>query len=657
MMNKVALHFNNEQEPRLSMVSFVSSTDPAEMLSVRGKTGGAFDTKRTFQWTSAVQGLAIVLLKACTSPEKPDPNSKHSILAGNQGSIAASLDYAIDKQPAWLLDMFGILPNGQTILRRLIRRSNSGRKMSGPVLLSVNKDFLAPTNIQIFVDDQLIADETARLSLLNRMQEKYDKHVLDLPSSHEKDEPIALRDDPTEQVVQRLFKTPSIPQYTSAGRTFMRLYQDGEISAFLVSRFDLSETSNVKNILVRIQFSSLPATLLGTLSSDCRQQIAAATERMSSSNLIIIHLVCPQSQSDVFHRFVSNSNANSAIPDPMGIHGGSPTLAASENKALVLAGNIIRDLKIEDFILWTSSERKIKAFRDCGFKFQVASCEIFATPQNLPHLCTKHSPQVIAANLSRAGSFYCEAENGLSRERRTWIFGGDDTLWEDNIYYEDYIRRFIDHICGASTALSRSDVREIVDRSSKLCIAEYGYGPRTFEKTLQTAFKRVQERLGNSGCPVYPAEIIDNAAISLTHIPVRVTPDAEKTLIEIARRGEQAVLFTQGPIEAQLWKISQLRISSLFDAIAIVPSKIDSSVNQLIEQLGVELKQLVFVGNNTVSDIQPAIQLGLCSILFTNPNSWSFLNPPLAGLTAQYEVRQLTQIFDIFAPVYAKVAV
>jgi hypothetical protein len=78
------------------------------------------------------------------------------MLSGGVKSLAASLDYALTKQPGWLLDMFGVSSNGKTQARRLFRVTNSHRKRGGPVSISLNSNACPSDCIEIVVDGKSI---------------------------------------------------------------------------------------------------------------------------------------------------------------------------------------------------------------------------------------------------------------------------------------------------------------------------------------------------------------------------------------------------------------------------------------------------------------------------------------------------------------------
>jgi hypothetical protein len=131
-------------------------------VSVRGKTGGPFRTAGSFQWTSAVKALALLLARTCVNPAE-------ALLRGDGSSLAASLDYAISKQPAWLTEMFGCDQQGICLARRLILRTNPERKRPGPVTLGINQLYLDAAAISVYANGELCTG-AAEANLLSQLE-------------------------------------------------------------------------------------------------------------------------------------------------------------------------------------------------------------------------------------------------------------------------------------------------------------------------------------------------------------------------------------------------------------------------------------------------------------------------------------------------------
>ena len=131
--------------------------------AVRGKTSGAYRGYGTFQWTSAVKAVCVALLraKACAG------SLESSAISGEKGSLAASLDYALSKEPNWLGEMFGFTPGGGLMARRLFLVSNPNRKRPGPVVIVLNERVLATTEIKVSLDGKVLSSAEDLLRLLN----------------------------------------------------------------------------------------------------------------------------------------------------------------------------------------------------------------------------------------------------------------------------------------------------------------------------------------------------------------------------------------------------------------------------------------------------------------------------------------------------------
>jgi hypothetical protein len=141
----------------LEKTFFTGNLNVPEIIAVRGKTAGAYKGAGTFQWTPGVKALVIIFLVALARHLK-GTKTFLPLLEGEKGSLAASLDYALNKQPEWLFDMFGADEKSNAYLRQLLLRSNTGRRRKGPVSISLNEQILSPQSIKVYVGDVLIQD-------------------------------------------------------------------------------------------------------------------------------------------------------------------------------------------------------------------------------------------------------------------------------------------------------------------------------------------------------------------------------------------------------------------------------------------------------------------------------------------------------------------
>lgn len=130
------------------------SSGQAETLTcVRGKTAGAYRGVGTFQWSAGVRAMACLLLRAMLVDEA---TRLEPMLSGGAKSLAASLDYALAKQPSWIVDMFGVSSNGKSQAKRLFRVTNSHRKRGGPVSVSLNPHVCPKHRVEVLLDGKLV---------------------------------------------------------------------------------------------------------------------------------------------------------------------------------------------------------------------------------------------------------------------------------------------------------------------------------------------------------------------------------------------------------------------------------------------------------------------------------------------------------------------
>lgn len=167
--NSFIFHF--EGSSRIELVKTeVRIAGIARTLScIRGKTAGAYVSYGSFQWTSGVRGVCAAFLRFVLSAEG---DTVDFCLIGGKGSLAASLDYALSKGPAWLSEMFGAGIGGSQLARRIFKITNPNRKRPGPVAISVNKNVVSADQVQIYWENKLVTDTTQLYAMLVGIEEQ-----------------------------------------------------------------------------------------------------------------------------------------------------------------------------------------------------------------------------------------------------------------------------------------------------------------------------------------------------------------------------------------------------------------------------------------------------------------------------------------------------
>lgn len=187
-MSRLELYFRGNENPELIKTGFEHPLLKAPRQAVRGRMPSGLSEAGTFQWTSAVRALSVLLLKSAAFQRGAEVNA---VLEGNCGSLASSLDFSLTKLPNWHVDIFGLDGRGNPLVRRLIYRENIGLKRAGPVLLRLGGALSNDMTIVVYLDGNQINDKDVILRLALRIEESWQPHhsgvgrkpTLDIPTT------------------------------------------------------------------------------------------------------------------------------------------------------------------------------------------------------------------------------------------------------------------------------------------------------------------------------------------------------------------------------------------------------------------------------------------------------------------------------------------
>ena len=103
---------------------------------------------------------------------------------------------------------------------------------------------------------------------------------------------------------------------------------------------------------------------------------------------------------------------------------------------------------------------------------------------------------------------------------------------------------------------------------------------------------------------------------------------AFELLVKLKTMGKKIVLVTEGPEDAQNWTLENLCIADKVD-ILITSNKVGKSktgglFSAVLEQVGIEANDMVFMGDNYSRDILPAREVGITTIHYDEAESIKF---------------------------------
>ena len=194
----------------------------------------------------------------------------------------------------------------------------------------------------------------------------------------------------------------------------------------------------------------------------------------------------------------------------------------------------------------------------------------------------------------------------------TLFIDADDTLWENNIYFEQATEDFISFLDHSS--LTPDEVQALLNDVER----QMGYGFANFTKSLIAVYQQLSER------PISDADIeqIQLFGTRLANNPMEIIEGVPETLADLSHR-HQLILLTKGHAEEQKLKIERSGLADYFEYTLVVPEKHIEAYIELIDEYQLEHAQTWMIGNSPRSDINPARAAGLNTVYIPHSHTWT----------------------------------
>jgi putative hydrolase of the HAD superfamily len=199
--------------------------------------------------------------------------------------------------------------------------------------------------------------------------------------------------------------------------------------------------------------------------------------------------------------------------------------------------------------------------------------------------------------------------------RQHLIVDADDTLWENNIYFERAFDQFVEFL--AHSTMSPGQVRDVLDDIERVNAKIHGYGSANFGRNLRECYERISERALAPG----DLQTVMRFAEAILEQPMEVIDDVPETLAYLAERHE-LTLFTKGHPEEQKMKIDRSGLAVYFKSTFIVREKDASAYRSLVTERRMELSRSWMIGNSPKSDVNPALEAGLNAVFVPHARTW-----------------------------------
>lgn len=199
--------------------------------------------------------------------------------------------------------------------------------------------------------------------------------------------------------------------------------------------------------------------------------------------------------------------------------------------------------------------------------------------------------------------------------RNTIIIDADDTLWENNVFFDKAISHFVSQL--EYLGYTPDYVRHILNETERRNIRQHGYGVRSFRRSLEETYLKLAGNMARREV----VKGIEEMTTELENTPPQILEGVPETLAYLAKR-HRLILLMKGEAAEQAGKVERSGLQSYFDAIEIAIEKNAGIFKRLIEQFKIVKSHGWMVGNSPATDINPALQAGLNAVFIPHAATW-----------------------------------
>jgi putative hydrolase of the HAD superfamily len=226
--------------------------------------------------------------------------------------------------------------------------------------------------------------------------------------------------------------------------------------------------------------------------------------------------------------------------------------------------------------------------------------------------------------------------------RQHLIFDADDTLWENNIYFEEAFDEFCEYLNHSS--LTPPEIRDILDEIEIVNARIHGYGAVNFGRNLSQCYLRLAERAVDE----HDLVRVSAMAHAILSREVELMEGVAETLPFLAEKHE-LTMCTKGDFEEQNRKIDLSGLRPLFAHCEVVKEKNREAYERLASERGFDPERTWMIGNSPKSDMNPALEAGLRAVFVPHERTWTLereeIRDPHRKLVVVNRFSQLAQLF------------
>ncbi len=219
--------------------------------------------------------------------------------------------------------------------------------------------------------------------------------------------------------------------------------------------------------------------------------------------------------------------------------------------------------------------------------------------------------------MANAASFYnlqVTIKNSQINDQNL-LFDADDTLWENNIYFERAIAGFISYL--DHRVHTNEEVREKLNLCERATIAAHGYGLQSFHRSLVDCFEQLSDGYVTPEKHSRIVSFVD----SIAQQEIELLPEVSETLSELKKR-HRLILVTKGNPVEQTDKLERSGLADFFSGVEVLPEKHEQAYRALSSRHVCEAECTWMIGNSPKSDVNPALAAGLNAVFIPHDFTW-----------------------------------
>jgi putative hydrolase of the HAD superfamily len=199
--------------------------------------------------------------------------------------------------------------------------------------------------------------------------------------------------------------------------------------------------------------------------------------------------------------------------------------------------------------------------------------------------------------------------------RQHLIIDADDTLWENNIYFERAFEGFVAFLDHSS--LAPAEIRAVLDEIEEANAKIHGYGSLNFGRNLRQCYRNLCERAVREE----DLKMVMSFAERILECPMEVIEGVPETLEYLSLRHE-LILFTKGHPEEQKLKVERSGLAPFFHHTAIVKEKDPEAYRKLVDDRSMDSGRTWMIGNSPKSDVNASLDAGLNAVFIPHAHTW-----------------------------------